>query len=129
MPFRKEPKSTIVYGTRLKSDDRAYDRERRLRYPDTYREDHPDERAERDYRDYSALTDKSNATNNAYVNLHTQEREKFNNYGRDNAHYDEEKKYYRQNRAALFPDQHERLIEPSQQRHEASLRSVVRISF
>ncbi|RAQ47382.1 hypothetical protein AFGD_008874 [Aspergillus flavus] len=112
----------IDYGSPMETTYKDYAEARRSRYPNTYRETPPDERTKKDYENYSALSAESKAKNKEYLGLYKQEARRFDNYGRsDPQSFAEEKSFYKEHRAGLFPEQHERLVEPSRQRHEAMM--------
>ncbi|EIT76976.1 hypothetical protein F9C07_7635 [Aspergillus flavus] len=114
--------NNIHYDSPMKTTDRDYAEARRSRYPNTYRETPPDERSRKDWDHYTALTAESNAKDNEYFALRLQEEKQFAAYGRrDRQSVAKEKSFYTEHRAGLFPEQHERLVEPSRQRHEAMM--------
>lgn len=115
--------SNIQYGTRIQTTNKEYRDERRRRYPNAYAKKYPNERVRADYEAYDALTTESKNVAERYDALYAKERMDFDAYGTSNEpRYREEKAFYRDGRAALFPDQHGKLVNPAQERHEEALR-------
>lgn len=102
--------------------NKVYEEERKRRYPDTYDQNYPNERTRTDHDAYKARTTEANFATKRYEKLYAKERSDYRAYGEsDPARYAEEKAHYNQ-LGGLFPDQHERPIEPAQERHETTLR-------
>lgn len=88
-----------------------YNSERRSRYPNTYKRTPPSEAAEKDYNEYSELTQHANNASNKYQAERRRETEYFDDYKKgEGPEAEEEHSYYRANTAGLFPEQHQKLL-------------------
>ena len=102
-----------------------YMRGRRQAYPQTYREEYPSRSTERDYKDYSKLTEKAKKFGKRYNRLYKQEKDDFNveySAAPMNSEKWREGMYYRNNTYGLHPDQHRPLVIPSHKATTSALR-------
>ena len=113
----------------------SYVAERKRIYPSTWSNSHPSTEAERDYREYTTLTQVANTSRNTYERerapawreSRSGEHEKWDSKiafkGRE-IDVTEEERYYLKSSQGLHPTQHTVLIEPAKTAHQTMDRYV-----
>ncbi|KAL3465904.1 hypothetical protein BJX64DRAFT_285183 [Aspergillus heterothallicus] len=115
--------SRINYFPKSNKSSAQYQRERKAEYPDTTEGEERERQGNAGHDEYSRLTSKANKLKKRYQTQRGMEEAEFKKMFPEECKTEsvEEGEFYRNNRAALLPEQHEKLVEPASERHMARL--------